>query len=180
MRENDQTQRMKSHVELLPERKTPISTSSNIPLMAMTPVSATVPTSNPSSTFYKDLTSTLFEQKPSQPLYSMSTSQTMPSLLRPTIFNPSSSMQQRPTSNTTDLTSSLMNNMNSLASRPQTTPTTFSLNSTNTNSSYFNSGTTSGGVGLFQPPPPPGSTVFKTTNITSSKTASAELDDLFN
>jgi hypothetical protein len=176
MRENDQTQRMKSHVELLPERKTPISTSSNIPLMAMTPVSATVPT----STLYKDLTSTLFEQKPSQPLYSMSTSQTMPSLLRPTIFNPSSSMQQRPTSNTTDLTSSLMNNMNSLASRPQTTPTTFSLNSTNTNSSYFNSGTTSGGVGLFQPPPPPGSTVFKNTNTTSSKTASAELDDLFN
>ncbi len=185
MRENDQTQRMKSQGELIPERKIPMSTSSNIPLMAMTPISATTITSNTSSAFVKDLTSSLFEQNSSQPSYSMSTSQTMPSLIRPTIVN-----TIRPTlnfsssSNTNDLTSSLMNNINSLASRPQTTPTTISLNSmsASTNSSpYFNSGTTSGSIGLFQsPPPPPSSTVVKGTNVINSKSAAAELDDLFN
>jgi len=181
MRENDHTQRMKTQGELIPERKTPISTPSNIPLMAMTPISAatTIP-SNPSSAFYKDLTSTLFQQNPSQPSYSMSTSQTMPSLLRPTIFNTTRPTQNvSSSSHTNDLTSSLMNNINSLTSRPQTTPT---MNVNTNSSAYFNSGTTSGGsVGLFQPPPPPPSTtIVKSTNVTNSKSAAAELDDLFN
>ncbi|CAF1193530.1 unnamed protein product [Rotaria sordida] len=199
MRENDQTQRMKSQGELIPERKTPISSSSNIPLMAMTPISATTTTSNSSSAYYKDLTNTLFEQNSSQPSYSMSTSQTMPSLLRPTINNSPSIMQQQqqlkrptlnfssPSSNTTDLTSSLMNNINFLASRQQTSPTTISLNSMNSNinslisPSQNNSGTLSSGMKLFQPPPPPSSSiVVKNTNVTNSKTAAAELDDLFN
>ncbi len=181
MRENDQTQRMKTQGELIPERKTPISTSSNIPLMAMTPISATTTTiqSNSSSAFFKDLTSTLFEQNPSQPSYSMSTSQTMPSLIRPTIVNTTirPTLNFSSSSHTNDLTSSLMNNINSLSSRPQTTP----IMNVNTNSSsYFNSGTTSGGVGLFQPPPPPGTTIVKGINVTNSKSAAAELDDLFN
>ncbi|CAF3421653.1 unnamed protein product [Rotaria sp. Silwood1] len=202
MRENDQTQRMKSQGELIPERKTPISSSSNIPLMAMTPISsssAATATSNSSSAYFKDLTSTLFEQNPSQPSYGMSTSQTMPSLIRPTINNSPSTMSQQPkrptlifsspssslSSNTTDLTSSLMNNINSLASRQQISPTTMSLNSmsSNTNSlmspSHNNPGTPSGSMKLFQPPPSSGSIVVKGTNVTSSKTAAAEIDDLF-
>jgi hypothetical protein len=151
MRENDQTQQTKTQGELIPERQIP----SNIPLMSMTPISSTT---NSSSVFHKDLTSALFEQNPSQSFSGMSTSQTMPSLIRPTIVNTT-----RPTPNfsssskTTDLTSSLLNNMNSLASRPQTTP-------------YLNSGTT--GVGLFQP--------SLVGNGTNPKSAAAELDDLFN
>ncbi len=160
MRENDQTQRMKTQNELIPEQKK----SSNIPLMSMTPIQS----SNSSSAVFKDLTSNLFEQN--NPSYTMSTSQTMPSLIRPTIVN-----TIRPTlnfsssSNTNDLTSSLLNKINSFASRPQTTP-----------SNYSNSGTIGGNVGLFQPPPPPGSTVVKGTNVMNTKSASAELDDLLN
>jgi hypothetical protein len=167
MRENDQTQRMKIQGELIPERKIP----SNTPLMSMTPISST---NNSSSSYYKDLTSTLFEQKPPQPFYSMPTSQTMPSLMQPTIVHPTKPTPNfSSSSHTTDLTASLMNNINSLGSRPQTTPTTISLNSMN--------GITGGNVGLFQPPPPPsGSTVTKGTNVSTSKSAAAELDDLFN
>jgi hypothetical protein len=162
MRENDQTQQIKTHGEIIPERKMP----SNTPLMSMTPISST---NNSSSSYYKDLTSNLFEQKPpQQSLYGMSNSQTMPSLMRPTIVHP---IKPTPnfasSSHTTDLTASLMNNMNSLGSRPQTTPTMMSLNSMN--------GITGGNVGLFQQPPP-ASTVTKGT----SKSAAAELDDLFN
>ncbi|CAF4351526.1 unnamed protein product, partial [Adineta steineri] len=64
MRENDQTQRMKYDGEYTSERKTPAST--NIPLMAMTPISATVPTTTTTSTssaIYKDLTRHFLEQK---------------------------------------------------------------------------------------------------------------------
>ncbi|CAF4100717.1 unnamed protein product, partial [Rotaria sp. Silwood2] len=201
MRENDQTQRMKFQGELVPERKTPISPASNIPLMAMTPISAATTTLNSSSAYFKDLTSTLFEQNPPQPSYGMSTSQTIPSLIRPTINNSPSAMQQQPkrptlnfsspstslsSSNTTNLTSSLMNNINSLASRQQISPTTMSLNSMSSNTnilmspSHNNPGTPSGGMKLFQPPPPSGSVVVKGTTVTSSKTAAAEIDDLFN
>jgi hypothetical protein len=193
MRESDQTQRMKSQGELIPERKPPLSsltnTNSNAPLMTLTPTPASS-SSNSSSAFYKDLTSTLFDQNPppqlsSQPMYSMPTSQTMPSLMRPTI--PQQQQQPRPnfssSSNKTDLTSSLLNNMNSLGSRPQTSPTTRPMNSMTTNPSmptpFFNSGATNNGA-LFQPPPPPGSTVVKGTNAAQPKTAASELDDLFN
>jgi hypothetical protein len=189
MRESEQTQRMKSQGELVPERKTPLSTNSNIPLMSMTPTTTT--TTNSSSAFYKDLTSTLFEQNSS---YSMPTSQTMPSFIRPTMAQ--QQQQQQPirpilnfssSTNKTDLTSSLLNNINSLGSRPHTTPTTRPMNSMNTNSSmtspFFNSGTTNNAP-LFQPPPPPGSTVIKgsniVSNVTQSKSAASELDDLFN
>jgi len=157
-------------------------------LMAMTPVATT---SNSSSTIYKDLTSTLFNQNPppppSQPFYGMSTSQTMPSLIRPTMAQ----QPIRPTLNfssssskPTDLTSSLLNNINSLASRPQTTSSNIPMNANSSMPSpYFNSGTTNSGV-LFQPPPPPGSTVIKgsttSSNVTRPKTAASELDDLFN
>jgi hypothetical protein len=163
MRENDQTQRTKTQNELVSERKTPISSSSNIPLMAMTPISATVTTS---SAYLKDLTSNLFEQNPPKPIYSMSTSQTMPSLIRPTMVQ---QQPKRPMPNTNDLTASLLNNINSLTSRPQTSPTVIPY-----------SGTTSGGMGLFQPPPPPGSMLVKGMNVPNTKTAAAELDDLFN
>jgi hypothetical protein len=166
MREND---RIKSPNE----RQIPLSTTStinsNVPLMAMTPMTTT----NSSSSLYKDLTSSLFEQNPPQPSYGMSTSQTMPTFIRPTV--PSTIQRPRQnfpsSSNPMNLTSSLMNNINSLSSRPQTAPTTIPLNSMNANSnpSYFNSGTTSGD-GLFQPPP----------GSTAVKTAAAELDDLFN
>ncbi|CAF4906436.1 unnamed protein product [Rotaria magnacalcarata] len=196
IRENDQTQRMKSQSELISERKTVMTPMSNIPLMTMTPISAT---SNTSSAFFKDLTSTLFEQTSPQPSYGvMSSSQTMPSLARPTLNNLSSPMQPQskpppmnftspsPSSTTTtDLTSSLMNNINFLASRPQTSPNTMSLNSMNSNMNSFmslpmnSSGASLGGMQLFQPPPS-GSIVVKSTNVTSSKTAAAELDDLFN
>ncbi len=180
MRANDQTQRMKSQAEIAPERKT----NTNIPLMAMTPVATT---SNSSSTAYKDLTSTLFNQNPpSQPFYGMSTSQTMPSLIRPTMAQ----QPIRPTLNfsssskPTDLTSSLLNNINSLSSRPQTASPNIPMNANSSMPSpYFNSGTTNNGV-LFQPPPPPGSTVIKgsntSSNVTRPKTAASELDDLFN
>ncbi|CAF1526039.1 unnamed protein product [Adineta ricciae] len=175
MRESDQSQRMKQQSEL----KTPVSTSTNVPLMSMTQM---MPTTSSSSAFLKDFTNNLFEQKPSQPMYTMTTSQTMPSLLRPTIANPTSVMHPRPSSNATDLTSSLLNNINSLGSRPQTTAPMNSMN-TNMNFSQFNSGAMNGGMGLFQPPPPPppaGSTMAKTTATSNSKTAAAELDDLFN
>jgi len=190
MRESEQTQRMKSQGELIPERKIPLSslanTTSNAPLMTLTPTPSTT-TSNSSSAYFKDLTSSLFDQNPppppSQPFYGMSTSQTMPSLIRPTI------PQQRPTlnfsssSNKTDLTSSLLNNINSLGSRPQTNPSSIPMNSMNTNSSmpspYFNPRPANTGA-LFQPPPPPGSTVIKGSNVTQPKSAASELDDLFN
>jgi hypothetical protein len=203
MRESDQTQRMKSQGELVPERKTPLSssknTNSNAPLMTLTPISSsTTTTSHSSSAFFKDLTSSLMDQNPppppTQPFYGMSTSQTMPSLIRPTIpQQQQQQQQQRPTltfsssSNKTNLTSSLLNNINSLGSRPQATSTTIPMNSMNTNSSmpspYFNSGPTNSGA-LFQPPPPPGSTVIKgstaSPNVTRPKSAASELDDLFN
>ena len=173
MRESDQSQRMKQQNEL----KTPVSASTNVPLMSMAPM---MPATNSSSAFLKDFTSNLFEQKPSQPMYTMTTSQTMPSLLRPTIANPTSVMHPRPSSNATDLTSSLLNNINSLGSRPQTTIPLNSMN-TNMNFSPFNSGAMNGGMGLFQPPPPPsGSTLAKTSPTSNPKTAAAELDDLFN
>ncbi len=187
MRANEQTQRMKSQGEITPERKTPLNTNSNIPLMAMTPVATT---SNSSSAIYKDLTSTLFNQNPppSQPFYGMSTSQTMPSLIRPTMaqqpIRPTLNFSSSSSSKPTDLTSSLLNNINSLASRPQTTPSNIPMNANSSMPSpYFNSGTTNSGV-LFQPPPPPGSTVIKgsttSSNVTRPKTAASELDDLFN
>jgi len=195
MRAGEQTQRMKSQGELIPERKNVSSsstkTNSNVPLMTLTPTPST--STNSSSAYYKDLTSTLFDPNPptsSQPFYGMSTSQTMPSLIRPTI---PPQQQQRPTlnfsssSNKTDLTASLLNNMNSLSPRPQTTQTTIPMNSMNTNSSmpspYFNAGPTNNGA-LFQPPPPPGSAVIKgstaSSNVIRPKTAASELDDLFN
>ncbi|CAF1115261.1 unnamed protein product [Adineta steineri] len=176
MRENDQTQRMKYDGEHTSERKTP--TSTNIPLMAMTPISATVPTTSTSSAIYKDLTSNFFEKKSSQPVYSMSTSQTMPSIMRPTIVNSTTPSQQRPALNTTDLTSTLLSNINSLASRPQTILPTVAMNSMNANTmmSHLNSGIMNGSMGLFQSSP----SNSIVNNKTSSKTASAELDDLFN
>ena len=165
--------------------------------MSMTPMSS-LTASNSSSALYKDLTSSLFDPNspqqtsssssfPSQSLYGMTTSQTMPSLIRPTItpqqpsrpamnFSSSSS-----SSKTTDLTSSLLNNINSLGSRPQTSPSTTPMNA---NSSiptpYFNSNPGT----LFQPPPPPGSTVIRGSitpaNAVRPKSAASELDDLFN
>ncbi|CAF2579551.1 unnamed protein product [Rotaria sp. Silwood2] len=201
MRQTEQTQRMKSQGELIPERKTPLSsltsTNSNVPLMAMTPTLSSTTTSNSSSAYFKELTSTLFDPNPpTQSFYSMSTSQTMPSLVRPTMTSSPPIQQQQqirpplnfsPSSNSTDLTSSLLNNINSLASRSQTTSTTRPMNSMTTKSSmpspFFNSGTKNN-TALFQPPPPPGSTVIKgsttSSNITHSKSASSELDDLFN
>ena len=200
MRESEQTQRMKSQGDLVPERRlaapstTSSTTHSNIPLMAMTPMSASTSTassSNTSAMFLKDLTSSLFDQSaptPAQSMYGMSTSQTMPSLLRPTApmipqqpIRPA--MNFSSSSNTTDLTSSLMNNLNILGSRSQTSSTAVPMNALANASPYFNSGPTNNG-GLFQPPPPPGSTVVKgttgPTNMTRSKTAASELDDLFN
>ncbi|UJR28491.1 hypothetical protein I4U23_009729 [Adineta vaga] len=198
MRESEQTQRMKSQGELVPERKTPLAslptTNSNVPLMSMTPMASS--TTSSSSTFYKDLTSTLFDQNlsqqssPSQPFYGMTTSQTMPSLIRPTVaqqpIRPPMNFSSSSTSSskTTDLTSSLLNNINSLSSRPQTSPSTTPMNANSSMSStYFNSGMSNTGT-LFQPPPPPGSTVIKgsitSSNVTRPKTAASELDDLFN
>jgi hypothetical protein len=183
MRETEQTQRIKSQGELIPERKPPLSsltnTNSNVPLMTLTP---TPTSSNSSSSFYKDLTSTLFDPNPpqsSQPFYGMPTSQTMPSLIRPTIPQQPQPPRQNfsSSSNKTDLTSSLLNNINSLGSRPQTSPTTRPMNSMPT--PFFNSGSTNNGA-LFQPPPPPGSTVIKGANPVQPKTAASELDDLFN
>ena len=196
MRESEQTQRMKSQGELVPERRVASSTTtnSNIPLMAMTPISAsssTASSSNPSAAFLKDLTSSLFDQSapnPAQSMYGMSTSQTMPSLLRPAapmIPQPPirPAMNFSSSSNTTDLTSSLMNNLNILGSRSPTGSTTVPMNAMANASPYFNSGPTNNGA-LFQPPPPPGSTVVKgvggPANMTRSKTAASELDDLFN
>ncbi|CAF1042211.1 unnamed protein product [Rotaria sp. Silwood1] len=197
IRQTEQTQRMKSQGELIPERKTPLSslsnTNSNVPLMTMTPTASSTTASNTSSTYFKDLTSSLFDPNPpKQSFYGMSNSQTMPSLVRPTMTS-LPQQQIRPTlnfsssTNSTDLTSSLLNNINSLASRSQTTSTTIPMNSMATKSSmpspYFNSGATNT-TALFQPPPPPGSTVIKgsttSSNITHSKSASSELDDLFN
>ena len=191
MRENE---RIKSHDEILPESKTTLSTStnvkSNVPLMLLTPTSSSsiTTTSNSSSAMFQDLTSTLFDPNPpSKPFDGISISPTMPSLPRPTMI---SSLQQiRPTlnfsssSNNTDLTSSLLNNIHSLTSRSQTTSTTVSMM---TNSSmpspYFNSGNANN-ASLFQPPPPPGRPVIKnstnSSNIPHSKTATSELDDLF-
>ena len=206
MRENEQTQRMKSQGELTPERKPPLSsltnTNSNVPLMTLTPTPAsTTTTSNVSSSLYKDLTSSLFDPNspqsstlpPSQPFYGMPTSQTMPTLIRPTIPQQSTqpprqnfSSSSSSSANRGDLTSSLLNNINSLGSRPQTSQSTRPMNSMTTNPSmstpFFNSGTTNNGA-LFQPPPPPGSTVIKGANPPQPqqpKTAASELDDLFN
>ncbi len=57
------------------------------------------------------------------------------------------------------------------------------MNSMMTNSSmpspFFNTGATNNGA-LFQPPPPPGSTVVKGSTPVQPKSASSELDDLFN
>lgn len=204
MRESEQTQRMKSQGELMPERKPPLSsltnTNSNAPLMTLTPMAASTTTSNSSSTLYKDLTSSLFDpnapsafssSSSSQPMYGMSTSQTMPSLLRPTV--PQTQPQQRPpmnftslSSNKTDLTSSLLNNINSLGGRPQMSPSTRPMNSMPASSSmaasFFNTPSANNGA-LFQPPPPPGSTVVKGSNVpgpAAPKSAASELDDLFN
>ncbi|CAF1947799.1 unnamed protein product [Rotaria magnacalcarata] len=208
MRQSEQTQRLSTQGEILPGRKIPMSssanTNSNIPLMAMTPTVSSPTSSNSSSAIYKDLTSTLFDpHAPSQSYSGMSTSHTMPSFTRPTmaaasppLLTPSSSYQQpqmRPTlnfsssSNSTDLTSSLLNNINSLAPRSQTTSTSIPMNSMATKPSmpspYFNSGTTSNAA-LFQPPPPAGSTIIRgsmtPSHTTPAKSASSELDDLFN
>ncbi|CAF0785506.1 unnamed protein product [Rotaria sordida] len=197
MRQTEQTQRMKSQGELIPERKIPVSsltnTNSNVPLMTMTPTLSST-TSKSSSTYLKDLTSNLFDPNPpTQSFHGMSTSQTMSSLVRPTMTSPSQ-QQIRPTlnfsssSNPTNLTSSLLNNINSLGSRSQTTPTAIPMNSMITKSSmpspYFNNSGTTNNIALFHPPPPPGSTVIKgsttSSNIVHSKSASSELDDLFN
>ena len=115
MRQSEQTQRMSSQGELIPERKIPMSSSakqnSNVPLMAMTPTISSQTSSNSSSAIYKDLTSSLFDpHAPSQSFSGMSTSQTMPSFIRPAMaasppppsLTPSSSFQQpqmRPTLN---------------------------------------------------------------------------------
>jgi hypothetical protein len=201
MRESEQTQRMKSQVDLIPERRTVSSMSttnnSNVPLMAMTPISASN-SSNSSSAFFKDLTSTLFDptsmSTSTQSLTGLSSSQTMPSLVRPTApmtMQQPTSAPVRPTlnfsstSNRTDLTSSLLNNINSLGSRSQATSTGVPMNTMNSSmpSPYFNAGPSNNGV-VFQPPPPPGSTIMKgsigSSNMTRSKTATSELDDLFN
>ena len=124
MRENDQNFSTKTQEEILPER--------SMPLMSMTPTSST----NTSSAFYKDLTSSLF--------HVMSTSQTMPSLIRPTIVHSIKPTSNFPvtSSHAMDLTASLINNINSLAPRPQ--------------------------VPVQRP------------NVSTSKTAAAELDDLLN
>ena len=199
MRESEQTQRMKSQGDLLPERKSLASmssttTNSNIPLMAMTPISSSN-TSNTSNNLYKDLTSSLFDPMSSSSthsLSSMSTSQTMPSLLRPTAPMAQPQAPMRPTmnfsatSNRTDLTSSLLNNVNSFASRSQASPMGVPMNAMNSAmpSPYFNAGPSTGGA-LFQPPPAPGSMVMKGPGGSSNtaarpKTAASELDDLFN
>ncbi|CAF1318027.1 unnamed protein product [Adineta ricciae] len=199
MRETEQTQRMKSQGELIPDKKTPLAslptTKSNIPLMSMTPMSS-LAASNSSSALYKDLTSSLFDPNspqqassssfPSQPLYGMTTSQTMPSLIRPTItpqqpIRPAMNFSSSSSSKTTDLTSSLLNNINSLASRPQTSPSTTPMNANSSMPTpYFNSNPGT----LFQPPPPPGSTVIRgsitPSNTVRPKSAASELDDLFN
>lgn len=201
MRESEQNQRIKSQGELVPERKAPLSSltnnNSNAPLMTLTPTTASTTQSNSSSALYRDLTSSLFDpnaptsiSSSSQPLYGMSTSQTMPSLLRPTIPQPQTqprpSMNFNSSSNKTDLTSSLLNNINSLGGRPQTSPSMRPMGSMNTTPSmptpFFNAPATNNGV-LFQPPPPPGSTVMKGSNVVTPvapKTAASELDDLFN
>ena len=171
MRENDQTQRTKTQGDLIPERK-PVS---NVPLMSMAPISSTT-NNNTSSSYYKDLTTTLFEQKPAQPFYGMSTSQTMPSLMQPTIAHPIKPAQNFSSStHTADLTASLMNNLSSLGPRPQMTPMAMPVNSMN--------GMGGGNMGLFQPPRPSipsGLTMAKGTNVSTPKSAAAELDDLFN
>ena len=205
MRESEQNQRIKSQGELVPERKAPLSAltnkNSNAPLMTLTPITTSTTQSNSSSALYRDLTSSLFDPNAptsisssssssassSQPLYGMSTSQTMPSLLRPTIPQPQA--QPRPamnfnsSSNKTDLTSSLLNNINSLGSRPQTSPSMRPMNATpSMPTPFFNAPATNNGV-LFQPPPPPGSTVMRGSNVVTPaapKSAASELDDLFN
>lgn len=87
------------------------------------------------------------------PLMSMNPISTSNSSSTSTLFEKTSSL---------DLTASLMNNINSLASRPQTT-----VNKTST--PYLNSGS----IGLF--PSPSNLSMDKNT-----KSAAAELDDLFN
>lgn len=200
MRESEQTQRIKSQGDLIPERKSLASmssaTNSNIPLMAMTPISSSN-TPNTSNHLYKDLTSSLFDPMSSSSMHShshssMSTSQTMPSLLRPSVPMAQPQAPMRPTmnfsatSNRTDLTSSLLNNVNSLASRSQASPTGVPMNAMNPAmpSPYFNAGPSTGGA-LFQPPPAAGSMVMKGPGGSSNtaarpKTAASELDDLFN
>lgn len=215
MRESEQTQRMKTQGELVPERRSlaSMSTSSthsgsssispnpNVPLMTMTPTPVSN-MSNPSSAFLKDLTSQLLDSTPSMSsttssFSSIPTSQTMPSLLRPSapIMQPQpAAMPMRPamhfssTNNHVDLTSSLLNNINSLGGRTQPTasmPMNAMMPSMPT--PFFNQTiptTTPSTNSLFSPPPPPGSTVVKgtngTMNMTRSKTAASELDDLFN
>jgi len=187
MRESEQNQRMKSQGDLVPDRKAPLSsltnTNSNIPLMNLTPT----PVSNTSSTLLKDLTSSLFDPNApsiqmSQPFYGsgMSTSQTMPSLLRPTTQQPPRPpMNFSSSTNKTDLTASLLNNINSLGNRPPMNSSSVPMNAMNTNS-FFNANQTNNSP-LFQPPPPPGSTIIKgSTNTIQTKSAASELDDLFN
>lgn len=200
MREADHNQRVKSQGELVPDRK-PIGSSStpmssNIPLMAMTPIS--VSNVSNASNYLKDLGSSF---DPIQPGLTASfptipTSQTMPSLLRPaSTLTPQQApivpvrppMNFSSTSNTTDLTSSLMNNINSLGSRTQTSPSGMPMNTMNASMSttYFSPPMSNNTNTLFQPPPPPGSTIVKgsspSVNTTSRpKTAASELDDLFN
>ena len=102
MRENDQISRMKTQGGTTPDR--------SIPLMSMTPISS----------FSKDLTNRFFEPNPSQSFHGMSTSQTMPSLIRPTIIQPVKAPLNNPTSaQAMDLTASLMNNINSFIPRAQ-------------------------------------------------------------
>lgn len=189
MRESEQNLRMKSQGDLVPDRKAPLSsltnTNSNVPLMNLTPISAST-TSNTSATYLKDLTGfdpNAPSTQMSQPFYGgMSTSQTMPSLLRPTtpqpprppmnFSSPSSAM------NKTDLTATLLSNINSLGNRTQTNSSSVPMNAMNTNS-FFNANQTNNSP-LFQPPPPPGSTVIKGSNSIQPKSAASELDDLFN
>lgn len=203
MRQSEQTQRMASQGELVPERKIPMSsstnTNSNIPLMTMTPTLASPTSSSSSSALYKDLTSSLFDpHAPSQSLSNMPTSQTMPSFTQSMMTSlPSKPPQQqqpiRPTLNfssskSTDLTSSLLNNINSLGARSQTnfsgTPMNTMAAKSSTPAPFFNSVATNNTGALFQPPPPPGSTVIKGSAMTpssaQSKSVSSELDDLFN
>lgn len=203
MRESEQSQRLKTQGDLVPERK-PMSGSlkpmnPNVPLMSMTPM--TMSNTVNSSSFAKDLSTSFLD--PLQPtstssFSSIPTSQTMPSLLRPTA--PSMTQQLTTTmapirapmnfssTSNADLTSSLMTNINSLTPRTQPSPTGVPMNSMNSSMStpYFGSPLSNNNSNLFQPPPPPGSTVIKGTinnvspsNPVQAKSAAAELDDLF-
>lgn len=90
MRDNEQISRMKTQGGPSPDR--------SIPFMSMTPMSFVS----------KD------QPNPSQSFHGMSTSQTMPSFIRPTIMQPVKAVLKNSAAmHTMDLTASLMNKINS-------------------------------------------------------------------